>query len=93
MEIQTAQEKDWPVEASKNGMAQIGNLFLKSVREKVQERRLLAKQAVKISAAQPGRRSSSIFNLVQARNLGLHQVVRKKGQMRKNKCRRYQKSV
>jgi glucokinase-like ROK family protein len=58
------------------GVSQIGDLFLEPVRKAVRERSLRsAAQAVRITAAVLGRRSSSIGAVVQAVNLALDEII------------------
>jgi glucokinase-like ROK family protein len=58
------------------GVAQIGDLFLEPVRQAVHKRSLpAAAQAVRISTALLGRRSSSMGAVVQALTIALHQFA------------------
>jgi glucokinase-like ROK family protein len=58
------------------GVAQIGDLFLEPVRKAVQKRSLpAAAQAVRITTALLGRRSSGMGAVVQAASTALHQIA------------------
>ncbi len=58
------------------GVAQMGDLLLEPIRQAVRERSLRpAAQAVRITAATLGRRSSSVGAVVQAINLALHNLI------------------
>jgi predicted NBD/HSP70 family sugar kinase len=58
------------------GVSQVGDLLLEPIRKAVRERSLRsAAQAVRITAAVLGRRSSSIGAVVQAINVALNQMI------------------
>lgn len=60
------------------GVSQIGDLLLEPIRHTVQQRSLLvASQAVRITSALLGRRSSGIGAVVQANSIILHQHIEK----------------
>lgn len=60
------------------GVSQIGDLLLEPIRHTVQQRSLLvASQAVRITSALLGRRSSGIGAVVQANSIVLHQQIEK----------------
>src|SRR3990172_5470997 len=58
------------------GVAQLGDLLLDPIRKTVKERSLLVSwQAVRISAAVPGRRSSALGAVAQALSMSLHRIA------------------
>jgi predicted NBD/HSP70 family sugar kinase len=61
------------------GVAQIGDLFLEPIRQAVQKRSLPASvQAVRITTAVLGRRSSSMGAVIQALTIALHLLANRK---------------